>query len=389
MHLGQPQPGTDLGLGEISGRAADQLDGPPGGPDAGPGHAADAGPLPGFPRGPADRGTARPHPARGAAGRGGCAGPRWRPRLLRDGRRDPAVRRAAGGAAPVRAARDRGGRVVAGRRPRARVDRHHGDPNGDGFVEYRRATDRGLVNQGWKDSFDGINRGRRTLAAPPIALAEVQAYVYAAYTARVELADALRDQARARHWPKRAVALKAAFNERFGCRCGRPRGRPGRGGGPGRRRQLEHGPLSLCGNIGEARAPAVARHLLGPRLWTGFGVRTLADHMGAYNPVSYHNGSAQPHDSAIAAAGLARYGYRVEAQTVDRAAERGAARRRRSARLIRRDMSCARGSTCRRDVSASGRTDACSGIDTSRDDRVAGGRDQTTDSTERAGRAMC
>ena len=73
----------------------------------------------------------------------------------------------------------------------------YGDPNGDGFVEYRRATDRGLVNQGRKDSFDGINRGRRTLAAPPIALAELQAYVYAAHTTRVELADALRDQARA------------------------------------------------------------------------------------------------------------------------------------------------------------------------------------------------
>ena len=66
----------------------------------------------------------------------------------------------------------------------------------------------------------------------------------------------------------------------------------------------------------EARAPAVARHLLGPRLWTGFGVRTLAHHMGTYNPVSYHNGSVWPHDSAIAA-GLARYGYPVEAQTVD------------------------------------------------------------------------
>ena len=91
----------------------------------------------------------------------------------------------------------------------------YGDPNGDGFVEYRRATDRGLVNQGWKDSFDGINRADGTLAAPPIALAEVQAYAYAAYTARAELADALGDQARARHWRKRAVALKAAFNERF------------------------------------------------------------------------------------------------------------------------------------------------------------------------------
>ena len=71
-----------------------------------------------------------------------------------------------------------------------------------------------------------------------------------------------------------------------------------------------------CGIVDEAKAAGVAGHLLGPRLWTGFGVRTLADDMGAYNPMSYHNGSVWPHDSAIAAAGLARYGYWEEAQRV-------------------------------------------------------------------------
>ena len=140
----------------------------------------------------------------------------------------------------------------------------YGDPNGDGFVEYRRATDRGLVNQGWKDSFDGINRGRRTLAAPPIALADVQAHVYAAYTARVELADALGDQARAPalaeagggpqggvqravwmpRWQAYAVALDGA-------------------GGPGRRHHVEHGPLSVVRQHrrgqGPGGRPALAR----------------------------------------------------------------------------------------------------------------------------------
>jgi glycogen debranching enzyme len=193
----------------------------------------------------------------------------------------------------------------------------YGDPNGDGFVEYRRATDRGLVNQGWKDSFDGINRANGTLAAPPIALAEVQAYAYAAYTARAELADAFGDQARARHWRKRALDLKAAFNDRFWM----PQRQAYAVALDGAGDQVDAvtsnmGHCLWCGIIDEARAPAVARQLMGPRLWTGFGVRTLADDMGAYNPVSYHNGSVWPHDSAIAAAGLARYGYRAEAQRI-------------------------------------------------------------------------
>jgi glycogen debranching enzyme len=192
----------------------------------------------------------------------------------------------------------------------------YGDPNGDGFVEYRRATDRGLANQGWKDSFDGINRADGTVAAPPIALAEVQAYVYAAYTARAELADALGDRARARHCRRRAVALKAAFNERFWM----PQRHAYAVALDGAGDQVDAvtsnmGHCLWCGIIDEARAPAVAGHLLG-RLWTGFGVRTLADDMGAYNPMSYHNGSVWPHDSAIAAAGLARYGYQVEAQRI-------------------------------------------------------------------------
>ena len=139
----------------------------------------------------------------------------------------------------------------------------------------------------------------------------------AAYTARVELADAFGDQARAPAlaeagggpqggvqravwmplWQAYAVALEGAGDQVDAVTS-------------------NMGHCLWCGNINEARAPAVARHLLGPRMWTGFGVRTLADDMGAY-PVSYHNGSVWPHDSAITAAGLARYGYRVEAQTVD------------------------------------------------------------------------
>jgi len=164
------------------------------------------------------------------------------------------------------------------------VDRHIRRPEWRRFVEYRRATDRGLVNQGWKDSFDGINRGRRTLAAPPIALAEVQACVYAAYTARVELADALSDQARAPALAEAGGGPEGGVQRAVWMPLRQADAVALDGAGD----QVDAvtsnmGHCLWCGYIDEARAPAVARHLLGPRLWTGFGVRTLADAMGAYN----------------------------------------------------------------------------------------------------------
>ena len=193
----------------------------------------------------------------------------------------------------------------------------HGDLDGDGFVEYRRATDRGLVNQGWKDSFDGVNDAAGRLATPPIALAEVQAYVYAAYLARSSIASATRDQRTAAIYQSRAEKLKAAFNEQLWL--------PDRGwyaiGLDGDKRPIDAlasnmGHCLWCGIVDDDKAEAVAHHLLDPQMWTGFGVRTLATTMGAYNPISYHNGSVWPHDTAIIAAGLMRYGYVAEAQRV-------------------------------------------------------------------------
>ncbi|MFD1147302.1 amylo-alpha-1,6-glucosidase [Saccharothrix hoggarensis] len=195
--------------------------------------------------------------------------------------------------------------------------RDFGDRDGDGFVEYQRATDRGLLNQGWKDSFDGVNFADGRMAEPPIALAEVQAYVYAAYTARADIAVAQGDERTAAEYRRRAADLKAAFNERFWL--------PEQGwfalALDGAKRPVD----SLTSNMGHClwggivdddKADAVARHLVSPALWSGFGVRTLADTMGAYNPMSYHNGSVWPHDTAIAAAGLMRYGFVAEAQQV-------------------------------------------------------------------------
>jgi glycogen debranching enzyme len=193
--------------------------------------------------------------------------------------------------------------------------RDYGDRDGDGFVEYQRATDRGMRNQGWKDSHDGISFADGTLAEPPIALCEVQGYVYSAYLARAHFAREAHDDELARHWAQKAASLKAAFNERFWL--------PEKGwfalGLDRDKRPIDAlasnmGHCLWTGIIDEEKAPAVANHLLSPDMFTGWGVRTLARSMGRYNPVSYHNGSVWPHDCAIIAAGLARYGFVHEAQ---------------------------------------------------------------------------
>ena len=193
----------------------------------------------------------------------------------------------------------------------------YGDRDGDGFVEYERLTDEGFPNQGWKDSPDGVNFASGELAKLPIALCEVQGYVYAAYAARYRIAEELGDKATAARCAERAVALRRAFNAAFWM--------PERGyfaiGLDGDKRQIDSltsniGHLLWTGIVDEDKARAVAGHLVGPDLFGGFGIRTLAASMGAYNPMSYHNGSVWPHDTAIAVAGLMRYGFVDEAQTV-------------------------------------------------------------------------
>jgi glycogen debranching enzyme len=193
----------------------------------------------------------------------------------------------------------------------------YGDRDGDGFVEYQRSTAAGLINQGWKDSWDGVNNADGTIPSPPIALCEVQGYAYAAYSARSQLAAATGDEAGAAHWAERAVSLRRAFNERFWL--------PERGwfavGLDGDKRPID----ALTSNIGhclwsgivdEDKAERVAAHLISPEMFTGWGVRTLATSMGRYNPMSYHNGSVWPHDSVLVASGLMRYGFVEEAQRI-------------------------------------------------------------------------
>ena len=186
----------------------------------------------------------------------------------------------------------------------------YGDRDGDGYVEYERLTPDGLFNQGWKDSWDGVNDADGELATPPIALAEVQGYVYAAYRARAELARVRSDALTAERYESKAAALAAAFDRDFWV--------PDRGwlavALDRDKRQMDSlashmGHCLWSGIILPGRAPAVAAHLMSPQMFSGWGLRTLATTMARYNPLSYHNGSVWPHDSAIAAAGLMRYGF--------------------------------------------------------------------------------
>jgi glycogen debranching enzyme len=193
----------------------------------------------------------------------------------------------------------------------------YGDRDGDGFVEYKRATDRGLFNQGWKDSHDSVTFPDGRIAEPPIALAEVQAYVYGAFVARSELASAFGDDAAADQWRERALRFKARFHEAFWL--------PGKGY-LAMALDRDKRPVDvLASNMGHCLwtglaepdvAARVAERLMSPELFSGWGIRTLASTMAAYDPISYHNGSVWPHDSAICAAGLARYGYTEEAARV-------------------------------------------------------------------------
>ncbi len=194
----------------------------------------------------------------------------------------------------------------------------YGDLDGDGFVEYRRTSDRGLLNQGWKDSGDSMVHRDGRLAAPPIALAEVQGYAYAAMLAAADLEEVLvGNDSAAAELRARAARLQERFHEAFWM--------PDEGfyalALDADKAQLR----SVASNVGhclwtgiipDETAGTVVERLLAPDMFTGFGIRTLSSHARRFNPVSYHNGSVWPHDTMLGASGMARYGYKDAAMTV-------------------------------------------------------------------------
>jgi glycogen debranching enzyme len=196
------------------------------------------------------------------------------------------------------------------------IDRD-GDRDGDGFVEYLRQSPTGLVQQGWKDSHDAVSHADGSTPPPPIALCELQAYVYAAWRGAADLARRLDRAALAHGLDAKADALRDRFEARFWCEdlntyalaldgekkpCGVIASNAGH--------------ALFAGIAAEDRARRVGRTLVGPDCFSGWGIRTLATTERRYNPMSYHNGSIWPHDNALIASGLARYGLRDEALMV-------------------------------------------------------------------------
>jgi glycogen debranching enzyme len=185
-----------------------------------------------------------------------------------------------------------------------------GDRDGDGFVEYQRRAPAGLVNHGWKDSHDSIVHADGAIAEGPIALVEVQGYVYDAKQRIAEVYEALGDSPRADQLRAEASELRAAFNEAFWD--------PDEGffvlaldGRKAQVRSVTSNPAHClyCGIVDDDKAALVAERLMAADMFSGWGIRTLSGSSPAYNPMSYHNGSIWPHDNAIAAAGLKRYGF--------------------------------------------------------------------------------
>lgn len=187
----------------------------------------------------------------------------------------------------------------------------YGDVDGDGFVEYARHSHEGLVQQGWKDSNDSVFHDNGKLAEPPIALCEVQGYVYAAKLAAARLTRLLGNVDHSCELELQAESLKTHFEDRFWCDAlgtyvlaldGRKK--------PCRVRTSNAGHALFTAIASPARARQLVQSLMEEHSFTGWGIRTVASTESRYNPLSYHNGSVWPHDNAIIASGMAKYGFK-------------------------------------------------------------------------------
>ena len=186
----------------------------------------------------------------------------------------------------------------------------YGDRDKDGFVEYEKRSSKGLVQQGWKDSYDSVFHADGRFADPPIALCEVQAYVYAAKRSAALIARAFQETEFAERLEAQAEALREKFDQVFWCddlgmyalaldgeknQC--------------RVRTSNPGHALFCKIAKEERAKTLAASLMTEQLFSGWGIRTVGSGESRYNPMSYHNGSVWPHDNALIGMGFSLYGY--------------------------------------------------------------------------------
>jgi glycogen debranching enzyme len=186
----------------------------------------------------------------------------------------------------------------------------YGDADHDGFVEYARRSNTGLVQQGWKDSNDSVFHANAVLAEPPIALCEVQAYTYAAKRSAAMLASEFGENDYSLKLNLEADSLQQRFEEEFWCeeigmyalaldgkkqQC--------------KVRSSNAGQTLFCKIGTPEHAARVCRELMTAQLFSGWGIRTIGSGELRYNPMSYHNGSIWPHDNALIGLGLSTYGF--------------------------------------------------------------------------------
>jgi glycogen debranching enzyme len=193
----------------------------------------------------------------------------------------------------------------------------YGDCDGDGFVEYAQKAGNGLINQGWKDSGDSVFHADGKLATAPIALCEVQAYVFEAKQRAAQIADVLGHADTAHQLRESAETLRRRFHDAFWCEDlgtyvialdGEKR--------PCRVRSSNAGHCLLTGIAQPEAARRIKEGFLSDAFFSGWGIRTIASSEARYNPMSYHDGSIWPHDNALIAAGFARYGFKEAAVRV-------------------------------------------------------------------------
>ncbi len=197
------------------------------------------------------------------------------------------------------------------------MDRY-GDLDGDGYLEYQTRSPKGLPNQGWKDSWNSILFADGRRAEAPIATCEIQGYAYDARLRAARLArTAWDDEALARRLEDKAAALRERFDRDFWMEA---RGHYALAL-DAQKRQVDAmtsnvGHLLWSGIVPLERAAQIVRRLMAPDMFSGWGVRTMSVFDGGYNPIEYHNGTVWPHDTALVAEGMRRYGWRQEATTL-------------------------------------------------------------------------